>query len=1013
MRKATFASLILLALSATSIWAQQTGTITGLVTGQGGQPLNSVTVSVEGTNLATLTNAQGRYSINNVPAGAVAVRATSLGYQAQQQAVTVQAGQTAVVNLTLQTSTIALEGLVVVGYGTQRQETLTGSISTVSGDLIAVSPAPNLVGSLAGRLPGLTVRQTGGEPGSESFNIVVRGLGTYSGSNNPLIIIDGVERSGFDRLNPEDVESVTVLKDASAAIYGARSANGVILVQTKRGAVGATQFDISVESAFATPTRLPKMLDSGTFAEFFNEARWNDAGRPANYTPPYSAEAVQRFRDGSDPVLYPNTDWPGESFISHSLQRSVDVRASGGSEAIRYRLSFGYMDQGTDLRNNPNNYTRYNFRTVLDAQLTENLTVGANLSATFNKTLDDGGDYFPIILSNPTLVSVYPNGLIAGGRFGQNPLLRNQMGFNETQNTPMYSTFTAGYVAPFLDGLRFDASFNYDLRNSFQKQWNTPHSFHEYNPATQQYDVKFGERSTIELRDTYQRQTRLLSNLRVTYANTFLDNHNVRLMVGGEQQKDNSWNATAWRRNFVSSAITQLNAGSSVADDRDNGGSATAGAYNNLLGRANYDFQSKYLAEFVFRYDGSPAFAEGQRYGFFPSLSLGWRLSEEAFFQELFPYVNDFKLRGSRGKVGSDAAGNFQYLQAFTFGGNYPFGGVNAPGVVSSTLPNPNITWEESLKTDVGLEASLWDGGLGVDLTYWREHRKGILSQPQLSVSRVFGFPSLPQLNIGETKSSGYELVLSHRRSLNQDFSYELSANIAYAKNITIFRDEVPPAEPYMAQEGKRVGTDLYYVSDGIFQTQEQLAASVRRPQARVGDIVIRDLNGDGVINASDRLRWDRNATPDYILGLNTGIRYRNLDVQAFFQGQAGAVIYDGTMADAGHTDGRNTWVDRAENRWTVDNPDATMPRAGSFSTQPGATDFFLYDATFMRLKTLEVGFTLPQNMGVGLDRARVYVSGFNVMTWAKEIKWMDPEMNTGVNYPPQRILNVGIDVAF
>jgi TonB-linked SusC/RagA family outer membrane protein len=556
MRKATFASLLLLALSATGIWAQQTGTITGQVTGQGGQPLNGVAVGVQGTNLAGITNAEGRYTINNVPAGAVTVRASSLGYQAQQQAVTVQAGQAAVFNATLQVTAIALEGLVAVGYGQQARETLTGSISTVAGSVIAVSPAPNLAGSLAGRLPGLNIRQTGGEPGSEDFNIVIRGLGTYSGSNNPLIIIDGVERDGFDRLNPEDVENITVLKDASAAIYGARAANGVILVQTKRGAVGETQFDISVETAFATPTRLPNMLNSATFAEFFNEARWNDAGRPANYVPPYSAEAVQRFRDGSDPVLYPNTDWPGESFTSHSLQRSVDVRASGGSEAIQYRLSFGYMDQGTDLRNNPNNYTRYNFRTVLDAQLTENLSVGANLSATLNKTRDDGGDYFPIILSNPTLVSVYPNGLIAGGRFGQNPLLRDQMGFNETQNTPMYSTFTAAYVAPFLDGLRFDASFNYDMRNSFQKQWQTPHTFHEYNPASQEYELKSGERSTIELRDTYQRETTLLANLRATYANRFRDNHNVSLMVGGEQQKDNFWSATAWRRNFVSSAIT-------------------------------------------------------------------------------------------------------------------------------------------------------------------------------------------------------------------------------------------------------------------------------------------------------------------------------------------------------------------------------------------------------------------------------------------------------------------------
>lgn len=1018
MRKAILPSLVLLALTATGVRAQQAGTITGLVTGPENQPLSAVTVIVDGTNLGVLTNAEGRYSITGVPAGQVVVVARGLGYETQQQTVNLQAGQTAVANFVLQTSAIALQELVAVGYGTQQRATLTGSVATVSGEAVAINPAPNVATSLAGRLPGLTVLQRGGEPGAENLNIVIRGLGTYRGgnANSPLIIIDGVERDGFDRLNPDDVESVAVLKDASAAIYGARAANGVILIQTKRGAIGAPVFDVSYETAFARPTSIPKMLDSGTFAEFFNEARWTDAGRPPLpwAAAPYGPDVIQQFRDGSNPILYPNTDWPGESFKSYSLQRNVGIRAAGGSEAIQYRLSFGYTDQGTDLRNNRNHYTRYNVRAVIDTELSDNLSLGANLAGTFNNRIDDGGDYFPIILSNPTLVSVYPNGLIAGGRFGQNPLLRDQMGLDETSDTPIYTTFTARYDVPFLEGLRLDASFNYDLRNSFRKDWDTPHTFHEYNTATGEYEVKLSEQSTIALRDTYQRWTTRLSNLRATYSNRFLDDHNVSLMVGGEQQKDNMWMASAYRRNFVSSAIPQINVGSTVAEDRDNSGTASENAYNNLFGRLNYDFRSKYLVEFLFRYDGSPTFAEGKRYGFFPSVSLGWRLSEEPFIRDRFSFVDDLKIRASRGKVGSDRVGNFQYLQAFTFGGSYPFGGVSQPGLQSATLPNPNITWEESLKTDIGIESTLWGGGLGLDFTYWREHRTGILSPPNLAVSRVFGFPALPDLNIGETKSNGYELVVSHRRSLNPDFSYDLSANVAYSQNKVVFLDEVPPPEPYMAVEGKPVGAGLYYVSDGIYRTQEELDNSVHRPQARVGDIRIRDVNGDGQINANDRVRWDKSATPNYILGLNAGFRYKNLDLQAFFQGQAGAVVYDGTMADAGHTDGRNTWTVRAQNRWTPDNPNATMPRAGQHTTAPGATDFFLYDATFMRLKTLEVGFTLPQRMTAGgVDRARVYLSGFNVLTWAKEIKWVDPEMTNGVGYPPQRILNVGFDVTF
>lgn len=1012
MRRTLFASAVLLALTASGLNAQATGTVTGLVTGTELQPLVGVTVGIDGTNLGSVTNAQGRYTITGVPTGDVIVRASALGYDPGQQVVSVQAGQSAVLNFTLSTAAIVLDELVAVGYGTQRRETLTGSIATVAGEQIAISPAPNVTAGMAGRLPGLSVVQRSGEPGAESFDITVRGLSTYSGSNSPLFIIDGVERDGFSRLNAEDIASVTVLKDASAAIYGARAANGVILIETKRGSVGPAQFDISYESAYARPTTIPNMMDSGTFAEFFNEARWTDAGRPANWTPTYSDLAIEKFRDGSDPVLYPNTDWPGESFGSHSLQRNVSIRASGGSEAVQYRLSFGYNDQGTDLRNNNNNAKRYNVRAVVDAQLTRDLSVGANLAGTMTKVIDDGGDYFPIILSNPTLVAVYPNGLIAGGRFGQNPLLRNRMGFNESEQTPVYSSFTARYDAPFLEGLRFDASFNYDVRNNFNRNWQTPHTFHEYNTASGEYEVRQAERSTIELSNTYSKSTTLLTNFRATYTNTFADNHNVSLMLGGEQQKNSGLNLSASRRNFVSEAIPQLNAGSTVAADRNNGGSANAGAYNNLLGRFNYDYQSKYLAEFLFRYDGSPAFAEGNRYGFFPSVSVGWRVSEEPFFRDRFDFVNDLKLRASRGKLGSDATGNYQYLQAFTFGGNYPFGGINAPGITSSTLPNPDITWEESVKTDVGLEATLWDGGLGIDVTYWREHRTGILSAPQLSVSRIFGFPGLPDLNLGETKSNGYELVLSHGRGLGSDFSYDLSANIAYATSKIIYLDEVPPAEPYMAREGMPVGSNLYYVSDGIFNDQAELDASPKAPNAKVGDIKLRDMNGDGQINGDDRVRWDKSATPEYILGFNAGFRYKNLDVQAFFQGQAGAVVYDGTEADAGHTDGRNTWTHRAENRWTPQNPNGTMPRAGQFTTSPGASDFFLYDATFMRLKTLEVGFTLPNNMLFGAaDRARVYMSGFNILTWAKEIKWVDPELAGGVTYPPQRILNLGINL--
>lgn len=995
-------------------------TVTGTIVDESGVALPGVNVIEKNTTNGITTDVEGKFTINVRDENSVLVF-SFIGYTTQEVVV----GNQTSFNISMVSDVQTLSEIVVVGYGEQKRETLTGSVSNVKGEDIAKNPAVNISTSLPGRLPGLIVNQRNGWPGREDLNILVRGGGSIDSNPNdginpnaPLIVIDGVPRDNLSRLNPEDIESITVLKDGSAAIYGARGANGVILVTTKKGSQGAPVFSLSYSHAFNRPTKIPDMLDAATFAEAYNEAEWYRQGRPdmSTFTPFFSADAIQNYRDGSDPILYPNTDWPGTITKKYSYQKRINLQATGGSEKTTYLLSFGMTDQDGNFKGNPTRYKQYNARVRVDVDLTDDLTVGANINAIINERNYGAQqeDFVGLLQSNPTLVAVYPNGLIAPGRFRNNPLLMERSGFNKIQDYPFYTTFTASYKAPFLEGLTADATYNYDLRNEFEKLFEKPFHYHEYNVVTGEYDRMISPGRTIELRDDYRRWTTSLFNFRLSYRTTIAQSHNVSAMAGIEQQRTAFSGAWGYRKDFVSAAIPQLDVGSTDPEDKDNGGGAAEGAYNNYFGRVNYDFQSKYLFEFVFRYDGSPIFPAGKRYGFFPAVSAGWRLSEENFIRGNLPFVNELKLRASYGELGNDRVPAYQHLQAFQFGNNYVFGSSAAPGIFASTLPNPNITWEVSNKLDFGLTAELWNGLLGMDLTVFQQKRSNILWPRNLSVSRVFGFPALPHENIGKVNTNGFELVLSHRNTLG-DLSYSVSANTTFARTKVIDIDEVPPAEPYQAAAGYPIGTGLYYKSDGIFNSQEELDGYPHGNGAQVGDIKVLDLNEDGVINGDDRYRTNFSATPEYIFGLMTAFQYKGFDLTLFFQGQTNVLSYDYTLTEFGQQDLDNNTVYRATNRWTVDNQEgATMPRADAW--QPGATDFFLYDATFVRLKTLEFGYSFRNILSnvKALNDVRVFVSGTNLLTWAKEITWRDPELDGDfTEYPPVRVLNFGVDLKF
>lgn len=1012
--------------------------VTGKVM-SGNSPIVGATLQVKNSNIFSVTDASGNFSIEASPNATLVI--SSVGFATQE----VKVDNRLSLTIEMQRSEEELEKVVVVGYGTQKKATLTGSVSTVNGEDVTKSPSPNVTSSLQGRLPGLIANQRSGTPGRDNPQILIRGASTvtppdpnltyndFLALNGPLVVIDGVPR-GVDelsRLNPQDIESFSVLKDGSAAIYGARAANGVILVTTKTGTRGKADFNFTYNYAINSPTKVPDVLDAATFADVYNEGAYYRTKRPTDEVgnpdywnnPQYKVDQIQKMRDGSDPILNPNTDWVGLT-LHDSYVQNINFNVNGGSDKVRYLLSFGSLKQNGNFYGNTMLYKQFNFRAKVDIELVKDFIVGANISGNLRNSDYPGGGFggnvpfVNILGANPTIVGKYPNGLLGPGRLGQSALLDDERGFQHISDNPLFSTFTASYAVPFVKGLKFDVSFNYDLRNQTNKVWDIPYYYYEYNVGTGNYDKKQGTGlANAQLADRYDKWTTMLTNFRISYDKTFLNSHHITAMAGWEQQEDNWSYVRGFRQNFLSPAIPQLNVGSSAAADQGVEGSARTTANNNYFGRLNYDYKSKYLLEFLFRYDGSEIFPEDKRYGFFPGVSAGWRLSEEDFIKEALPFVNELKLRASYGELGNNRIPSFQYLQSFYIGQgsqNYVFGSADAPTIYSSLLANPNVTWERAKKTDIGLEANLWNRKLGVDFTYWTQKRDNILYKRNLSVPSTFGFPTLPYENIGKVNSHGFELVLSNRGNIGQ-ITYDLSGNVAYSISKAVFLDEVPPARDYQKLTGAPVYTGLYFKTDGIFHSQAELDKYPHNSNTRIGDLRIVDLDHNDTIDARDQYRTPYTSIPKYVFGLNSNFHYKNFDLNIFFQGQAGVRNYDGQAVALGGTDFTNALVWRATDRWTESNPNGSKPRADAY--QPGNTDFFLFDASFVRLKTVELGYNVPASL-LGKTRVlkglRVYVSAFNLATWAKEVKWADPEFNGSYfNYPPSRVINFGASIKF
>ncbi|SOD83010.1 SusC/RagA family TonB-linked outer membrane protein [Spirosoma fluviale] len=1070
-RRFAFCSLFLLSLLV-SVGAYAQTKVSGKVVDAQGLALPGVSIVVKGTTMGTVSAAQGDYTLN-LAKGNETLVFSYIGFLSQE----VPANNRSTINITLASDDKMLNEVIVVGYGEQKKETVTGSVATVKGSELIKSPAVNLSNSIAGRMPGVIATNASGEPGYDGAAIKIRGSNTL-GNNDALIVIDGVpaRAGGIDRLNPNDIESISVLKDASAAIYGSRAANGVILVTTKRGKTGKPDISYSFNQGFSQATVIPKMATASQYAELNNEINvynlpsqyWKDANAAfkatGSYTRPdngsiakaaFTPDDMKKYQDGSDPWGHPNTDWFGAALKTWSPQTRHTLQLVGGNDNVKYLTSLNYQNQDGYYKNSATGYKQYDFRINLDAKVNKyiNTVVGVvgRQENRFFPTVGAGAIFRMLMRGYPNKPAFWPNGQPAPDiENGQQPVLvtTDATGYDKDTRYYVQSNASVTVTNPWIAGLKFVGSVALDKYIQQGKTWQTPwfvyswdYTSYDANKQPLLQRVQKGPAQATLNQYTNDQFNSLLSGI-LSYDHVFGGNHALTLLAGITKEQSNSSGFSGFRRYFASTAIDQLFAGGS-AEKNANTTAAWERARMSYFGRAGYNYKEKYLAEFLWRYDGSYMFPSASRWGFFPGVTAGWRISEEEFFKKSMPAVSSLKLRASWGQLGNDqvyfngALREYDYLPTYAYGDvvnsnwGYVTGGQVSQTLYENGVPNPTLTWEVANNADIGLEGSLLNGKIFFEFDVFQNKRSNILWRKSASIPQTTGM-TLPATNIGKVTNKGYEFNIGYNGQTSGGLKYSVSVNGGYAKNEITFWDETPGAPEWQRSTGKPIPSNvndpnqqngtLLYQYEGIFSTQADIDANkldysgVGASLLRPGDMKLKDINGDGKINGDDRVRADRNNQPRFQGGLNASLRYKNFDLSVLVQASAGGQIF--LQTESGTIGNFLAWS--YDNRWTVDNPSTVNPRIVDRSNQyfSNGTSYWLKSTDYARLKNLELGYTLPSTIGskIGLNNLRVYVNGLNLITYAPAMKGLfDPESTSGSAqyYPQARVINTGVSVSF
>lgn len=894
--------------------------------------------------------------------------------------------------------------LTTVAYGSFPKEEIISSVSGLSGAYIEKNSVFSLGNALYGRIPGLVVQQTLGEPESDSPTFTIRGKGTFGISNNPLVIVDGFERD-MNTLPVEDIESISVLKDASATVlYGGRAANGVIIVTTKRGYEGKNRIAVNIQQGIQTPTRLPDFVSSAQYARMYNQALAGDglASR-------FSEEDIQGF-DTSDPLYYPNVNWMDETIRKKTFATNVNTSISGGNKIGRYYVSLGFIHNNglykdtkqSDSYSTNNNLDRFNCRSNLDINVLDELKISLDLGGQINMKnapVASATDIWKNLYTYPTYIPVYTEDGVLGGTsaYPNNPVgYINEMGYSKNNDRFFQTSLKMDYdMSKLLEGLAAKAAFGYDNYYSVKDSWKKTFLVKELlgKDATTGKPVlsdDIGKNTFLEyVSPNSDIQSRRYSfNVQLDYNRSFNELHNLDVALIYHQDR--------------------LTLG-------------TENPYNNqsVGGRIHYNIKKKYLVELAASYSGTEAFAENYRFGFFPAVSAGWIVSDESFLKEN-PLITHLKLRTSAGMVGNDDVGErFSYRQLYTTGAGYNMGSSNGglPGLVESTIANRRMTFEKSYQYEVGIDACLWDA-LDVSASWFKQHRTGILTSQSSTTPDFFG-GILPSVNTGKANIQGFDIALNLQKE-KEKWGYRIGLNISYAKSKVLYMDEafLPSDSEYGYRKGHPVSQPFGLVALGLFQSQEEIEDSPTQQfgTVRPGDIKYKDMNNDRVINDYDIAPIGKSSFPETELGLILGGHFKGFDLQAVFQSQLGRDIYLGNapkifwaLKDNANisTYAQNAWSE--ETKTTADYPRlSTMDNTNNFR----ASSFWYKSGNFLKLRSLEVGYNFPKSVtsSLKMGQLRLFARGMNLLTFNK-LKEVDPELISG--YPALQSYYLGLKVQF
>jgi len=1010
--------------------------VTGYVLDEKGEPLEGVTVNERGVSNSTSTNEKGYYKITVKSANAV-LNITSIGYETLQ----VSAGNAS--SVVLKTLAGNLSDVVIVGYGTQKKVTNTGAQSSMTGKLLVQSPAANISNSLVGRLPGLFASQASGEPGNDQSKLRIRGVGTFNGSTDPLVLVDGIQVDNYNNIDPNEIENITILKDASStAVYGIRGANGVLIITTKRGKTGPAKVSYTFNHAINSFTAIRSQMNSFDYANSLNKALENDTYISGSvYVPRYTPAEIELYKSGADPIFYPNTDWYKLLVKKQSSQQQHNLNINGGTDRVRYAVSVGYFNQEGLFNNTKLNtdydaqvkFRRYNFRSNLNFNITSRFKAAVDISSQTENRTGNNNNTQTIIdginRGNPTLGPGIVDGKLVVLKI--------------TEQTPLSGLYQNGYNRDYRNFLNGSVRLDHDL--DFITPGLTTHAFISYQNFNSQVFVnskpivsgvgsnvttflamRLANGNIVYLPQTVDAQynfseainknRRTTSEIGINYKRKF-GNHNVSGLLLYNQQKT------------INPGFTFL----------------VPSGYQSYVARGTYDYKNRYLAEVSMAYNGTENFAPGNRFGFFPAYSLGWVASEESFFPKN-NILSFLKFRGSYGEVGNDQIGsdfltsNNRFLYrptAWLFTGGSRFGEFPTTfnqlgGVVEGRSSNPNLTWERALKTNIGAEMAFWDKNITLSVDLFKETRDNILANRQ-TIPGIVGV-GIPPENLGKMQNKGFELDFGLNNNIGK-FNYQVKANYSFARNTILFQDEVPPRFEYQRRTGNRFGQYFGLIDEGLFNTFDEVN-DPKRPvygwnnnRLQPGDIRFKDVNGDGKVDDFDQVAIGYSNIPEITYGISFVADYKGLSLSVLFQGVDNVSLnytrrftqafFDATPAGA---------VDYLIESWTPERYAAGLPiKFPRFSVGNGvgtqnnyrSSTFFLADASYLRIKNVELGYNITNKIlrKVGLNSARVFVNANNLYTWSHVYKGVDPENPpTATNfepYPLVRTINMGVNINF